>query len=772
LSRSVLRGFGLATAALVAAVTFGSPAYAADTGTIAGTITDAGGTPVPNASVSVMANDESFSRSVKTDTEGHYSLVGVPVGPQYLVAVEAAQHPRQYAHDKTDWSLADRFAVTAGGVTTIDESFLPTGTISGRFTDNAGAGVAYAYVEASGDGGGSWANTEADGAYTMAVLPGSYRVSFYSNGLTQYAFGTFSWEAATVFTVGVGQTVTVNDTTVATGSVGGHITYADGSPAAYVTISTSDGPTTGWAQTHYDGSYQMNGLPSGDYRVSVQLPSGATEWIPQKLVNDQGQLFHVTGDAVTTVDERLLGIGSIAGRFTDAGGTGMAGLEVQAIPAGTYWGSYAYTNDDGLYRFDQIFAGDYQIGFHNWETNFSQWAYGKTSEQAADTITVTEGQTTTVNDSRLPTGSLRITATDALTGAPLQSFSVYVNNGSHGGETTTGDLVISDLPAGQYQVTVTADGYAAATQAATVTIVAGEQANVSVALQPRAKITTKVVDKKTGLPVSGVCVFTASSTAFAIPDGCRRSDANGDVTLELPQAGTYNLFALPNRGAPYGAQWVSAKGGTGSQAGAAAITVAAGQSVAAPTVTLDRPGTIAGKVTSSTGTPLSRGFVGIVGPDFGVGIDTRYSPIAADGSYTVDWLGPYKWPLFFTASDHAGQWSGGTGNRLAADLVQVRPGQTTAYDYTMQQGTSVKITLADSDGGRFLIHDAVTGDILYVRDSSGSPATADVWILGGQQVKLHCYCAENIWHGGTDFASATAVTIPATGPLEIAFQRG
>jgi len=774
LSRSVLRGFGLATAALVAAVTFGSPAYAADTGTIAGTITDAGGTPVPSASVQASGGEDS-SYWGSTDAAGHYSIE-VPAGSGYRVSVQADQHPLQYAHGKINWADADVFSVATGGVTTVDESFLQTGIISGRFTYRSGAAVVEAYVQASSSGSFASTMTAPDGTFSMPVLPGSYRVSFSVPGLTQYVYGTLNWEDAALFTVAAGQTVTVEDSVIATGSVAGHIAYSDGNPAAWVSVSVND-VTTGrsaWAQTDGNGSYRADGLPPGDYSVSVQLSSGAREWVPQKLSPAEAGHYAVTADAVTAVDETLPAIGSIAGRFTDADGAGMAWLSVTATPVGHEEPDSLYTSTgaDGSYRFDQVFVGGYRVGFQDWETNFSQWAFGKASPQDADVITVTDGQTTTVNDSRLPTGSLRVTATDSLTGAPINDFEAYLGDGQHGGQTSSGTLVIADVPAGQYPVAVTAPGYAPAMSAATVTIVAGEQAEVSVALRPLAKITTKVVDKKTGLPVADVCVLKETSTKFLLHEGCVRSDADGNVTVEVAEDGSYTLFALPDRGSKYGAQWVGAKGGVGSQAQAASVTAVSGQTVTAPTVKLDPSGVIKGKVASSVGAALSNGFVGAVQPDFGSGDDTRYSPIAADGSYTVDWLGPYKWPLFFTASDHAGQWSGGTGNRLAAESVQVRPGQTTVYDYTLQQGTSVKITLADGEGGRFLVHNAVTGDILYIRDSSGTPVTVDVWILSAEQVKLHCYCGEEIWHGGTDFASATAVTIPATGPLEIAFQRG
>jgi hypothetical protein len=777
MSRSHLRGLGLVTAAMLAASLFlGTPASAEGaTGTIAGAITD-GGAPVASASVQVSTADGSFYGFGYTDASGQYTVYDVPeAASAYRVQIFAPGHPSQYAHGVTSEQDAALFSVTGGQTTTVDEALLPTGTITGHLRDRNGNGVGGAWVAAENDevGQAGGTNSDADGAYTLHVFAGTYRVAYY-NGTYQYAYGTRDRASAAMFTVGVGESVTVDDTLLPTGSVAGTVTYADGSPASdvYVQLENNSGDTSSTAYTGPDGTYRIdNVVPGDDYVARFQLPSGAAEYAHHAFTRDQATVFSVVADETATMDEQLPATGVMAGRFTDQAGNGMSDVQVSASGVfPTQDSVYTSTGADGSFRIDRVFPGNYTVFFQNWQTNLQQYAYGKIHFDQADVITVTADQTTTVNDQQLPTGGLKVTAKDALTGAPIQNF--FVDLGSRYGNTETGELVIGDLAVGQYSITAGADGYAYTPNAASATITAGNETVVELSLRPVGKITAKVVDRKTGQPVAGICVFTAQKTHFGLPDGCgAQSDESGTVTINVDNPGSYNLFALPDRGSVYGAQWVGSTGGTGRQDAAAKLLVKSGETTAAPKIKLDKAGTITGKATSENGQPLVRGIVGIVEPDYGAGSDHRYVSIGADGTYTVDYLGPYQWPLIFGAEGHAYQWSGGKGDRLKATLVAVSSRKTTKYNYQLKVGTDVTITDSSTTLGdnRYVLRNAVTGDVMGVVD--GNPPPTHVRIIGPQDVKLQCYCGgpSSIWLGGTDFADATAVAIPGSGTKEIIF---
>jgi hypothetical protein len=149
----------------------------------------------------------------------------------------------------------------------------------------------------------------------------------------------------------------------------------------------------------------------------------------------------------------------------------------------------------------------------------------------------------------------------------------------------------------------------------------------------------------------------------------------------------------------------------------------------------------------------------------------RRSPIAADGVYVIDWLGPYHWPLLFKAEGHAYQWSGGEGNRLEAELARAKKDKAGIYHYTLRQGTELTVTVPDGAGNcRIVPLNAATGDPMGVRDTSGSPNRATLRVIGPQDVKVWAICpGSDLWYGGTDFASAATVRIPASGSTQIAF---
>src|SRR6185369_6374707 len=65
---------------LVAALLATSPALAQSTATLQGTVTDAKGAVLPNATVVVRNRSTSAERTTQTDSDGNYQLAALPVG--------------------------------------------------------------------------------------------------------------------------------------------------------------------------------------------------------------------------------------------------------------------------------------------------------------------------------------------------------------------------------------------------------------------------------------------------------------------------------------------------------------------------------------------------------------------------------------------------------------------------------------------------------------------------------------------------------------------
>ncbi|HEX6681548.1 MAG TPA: carboxypeptidase regulatory-like domain-containing protein [Candidatus Limnocylindrales bacterium] len=743
--------------AAVIATTSGLTATAASaetTGTITGRFTTSDGAGVP---ASVVVSGPTFAFTA-TGLDGSYALTGLAEGT-YRVRFAPAGRPIQYAYSTANFAQAALIEVTAGQTATVNDTLLPLGHISGRFLNPDGSGVGSAFVTAlSADFANPSAHTftAPDGAYTLNVLPGQYKVSFQPNGggLTQYAYSTTNWATAQIFTVAADQTVTVDDTLIETGSISGRVTAATGEAVANAQITAVGNGIFASGRTDASGNYSITGLQPGDYQIAIETSPGMRMYAPQTRSQEQAQVYQVTGGQVNTVDVTLLPTGTVTGRFTQ-NGTGVSGVDVRL--RNQHGSGFTRTDMSGNYRLDHVFAGDgYLVEFDRFDLKIHQWAFGETTQARADVFTLAPGATLTVNDERLPTGTVRITARDSLTGTQIQEL--YAEALPFSGRAEDGVITMTDIPIGTYRMGIFSPDYES--HDVEITVREGEQADVAVELDPLAKVRVSVVDAVSGAPVPGMCVIRLTPTHATRPDGCDGS-TDGEGKLEmLTHAGDYNLMAIPEIASGYGMQWVGPSGGTGDQRQAALISVAKGQTVSAPTIRLDRAGSITGTVTSETGQPMRRGRVtfltshsglgGEIGPEAGIG---------QDGTYRLDGLGPYEWPLLVASEDHAPQWSGVEGSRFDAVKVPVTSGGSAIYDHVAQVGTTITGTVRDSSGsamdGYLNVFNAETGDFSGQVFADGVTPFS-VRVLNQQQVKVEL---NNSWYLGRSFAHSGRVVV-------------
>ena len=157
------------------------------------------------------------------------------------------------------------------------------------------------------------------------------------------------------------------------GSVTGSITNGSGAPVAGVEVWAYGADDlwvgSGLGVSGADGSYSIDGLAPGDYRVMFR-PSADSglilEWFDD--VRPRGAAVPITvgpGAAVTGVDADLAGGGSIAGSVVDGSGAPLAGVQVWAYGDGDTWvgSGAATTGSDGAYVIDGLAPGDYRVLF-------------------------------------------------------------------------------------------------------------------------------------------------------------------------------------------------------------------------------------------------------------------------------------------------------------------------------------------------------------------------------------------------------------------------
>jgi hypothetical protein len=275
----------------------------------------------------------------------------------------------------------------------------------------------------------------------------------------------------------------------------------------------------------------------------------------------------------------------------------------------------------------------------------------------------------------------------------------------------------------------------------------------------------------TGAPVADACVtaLNASGTGQQQAGFVGCSNESGHLTIGPMDPGSYSLLATPPFGSDYGLRYV----GTGDPAKAQVITVLPTSTTTGPTIRLDRAGTISGVVSGAdTGQPVRGGVISLYaygreGPNF-------YTLIDEQGHYSIDFLGPYEWPLLLDPAGYPRQWSGryrrtpvGKDDRgTVRQDIHVQPGgtrrRTTDRDDHRPRRTSGERGVRRSQHGN------------RRPDANGRRARRPLRVghPRDQNVKIMWLVFDEItgetasgWYGGTSFADATSIPLPKHGTV-------
>lgn len=600
-----------------------------------------------------------------------------------------------------------------------------TGAVSGRLTTSDGAAAAEVLVQvypADDYESVGYTNTDADGNYTVAGLPaGSYRVGYFPwLQPEQYYHQKSQMSDADPVTVTAGTTTRVDEQLFGTGTITGRLVDASGRPAPSVSISANEVDTYGWAGglTDEDGRFTINALP-GRYRVSFNPIEGSyqTQYVPGRLDEEGASVFEVRAGATTEVNETVLPVGSLTGRFTTATGAALANAEVNVNTANSYGGAWTQTDANGEFTV-RLIQGSYQVNVVAGERQ--QYYRGKLTREEADIVEVRGGQQTRITDSLLGTGSVTVSAIDSVTGAPIANFCAQsiCSNG-------TGTVTVTGLPQGRHTLYLDApDNLHFYREVTGVRVKANEDTKLTVKMRPGAVISTTIVDRQSGAPVSNICLDAYLPKQASLADGygdC--NDSNGKIQVGPLAAGNYKLFAVP-RSDTYGRQWVGADGGTGDERGAAVVPATAGQVVTGPQVKLDRAGKVTGTVTDAAGTPVPNASVSVLTGHPGVGTEDAVAD--ERGVYTIKRLGPYAWPLVFGGHPYAYEWSGDKPSRFTATPIQVTAGTTATHNAQLDQGVELTGTFRAPDGTPF------TGGHVIARSADTGDIAGNGWMENGQ----------------------------------------
>jgi len=613
--------------------------------------------PVPRVRLEVASGSGRFT--ARSGSDGRYRLRGLRPGS----ATVRAEEPRH-----VPWTRRP-VPIEKGATRALDVLLTRGATLSGRVVDEdgrpvAGAGVSLLSSSESPidaavrlrSGAASRLRTRPDGSFTATRLPPgeNQRLSVQHPEFERGTVGGISLVAGGTRS---GVVVTIRRGVVLTGRVsdpdGNPIAGAEVSAGRSFSVRSSSGgsltrvraemmeaPRT--VRSGGDGAFELRGLAPGDVALVVRAPGRATETVdPVRLVR---------GGRPDPV-EIVLGPGAtISGRIVRRTGEGASGYYVLARnprkPSDGPGNTSATPEADGTFRIEGLRAGEtYDLQLFGGGAGFGPGPRKAGILAPADGVEwVVEG-----------TGRIEGSAVDGKTGQPLGAFEVsYQADGpgmggvfrvGRGGgrftggageaqlvESPDGRFALEEVPAGKWQVVVTAKGYQVGRAAAIVVEESTTTDGVEVRVAPGSVLRGVVKDARShrGIPDARVRVRgeTGDAGSSQGPGGLF-TDVEGRFEAEGLAPGKVTVTA---EHADYTARTESA------------VLAEGGSSVE---VALSRGSALGGVVLSETRQPVAGASVSLEGGAprggaFGGGDETTTD---GAGRFRFDHLSPARYTL-------------------------------------------------------------------------------------------------------------------------------
>ena len=267
-----------------------SPAAAAGTGTLSGTVVDASAAPV--GGITVEARQAFWGLLVDSTTtagDGTYSLDLPPGSYRVRFTDPGGTFPDRWSGNSPTWPGSTALTVTDGATTTLDMAYPAADTIEGTVTDgtNPLQNITVELINSAG-----WALdsqlTGADGTYSFPNLTaGPYNLFFSDAGGTwahQYNGPSNSQGTAPKINVVGNTTHTIDQVMLPGGTLTGTVTIGANPPAIVengvpspagmyaVALDPANAEVVGLGGTALDGTWSIDRLPPGPYKIAIVDP--------------------------------------------------------------------------------------------------------------------------------------------------------------------------------------------------------------------------------------------------------------------------------------------------------------------------------------------------------------------------------------------------------------------------------------------------------------------------------------------------------------------
>jgi len=309
---------------------------------------------------------------------------------------------------------------------TIERGALDVGLITGRVTDEYGAGIPDLWIEVwdptgSGVTMHGYLLTDTAGDYRFADVAGDYMIYYRPdrtdlNFLVEWYNDQPAFATATPVTVTAGGITAPVDAQLATGGIiSGQVTVSGGAPLQYALARaySVDGTTLRQTWTGEDGTYVLSGVAPGDVKVLFARGGYGLEWYDdQSLFADAAVLSVTAGVTLPDIDAELsTPPGGISGRVTNGEGAGIANIFVFVYDPANVQLNQVSTDADGYYTVGSLPTGSFKVWFRAWETIYeSEWYDNQPDFGSAGLVPVTAGATTTGIDAVLVPRTVTVTA--------------------------------------------------------------------------------------------------------------------------------------------------------------------------------------------------------------------------------------------------------------------------------------------------------------------------------------------------------------------------
>jgi len=405
----------------------------------------------------------SLSDSSRTDQNGVYRFTMVPPGTGYRLRATAPRHAP---------AEMEGLAVVSDETLRVDVALRPSrptrgGSISGVVRQTGGAPVRGARVEVLTGGSDGRVTTDRRGRYRLTGLSaGVYTLSVTSGTLATQIVDSVSVRPNHATQIHV---ELPHPDETEPGAMFGVVRNHEGEPLAGAVLRATDGAAVAEAVADEGGHYMLEGLAVGVYSVTARS---------QGYVDSSWENIHVLGGHSVRVDfalhrsEVAPTVGSITGTVTDVQAHAIFGALVVVTQGAT--SRQATTGDHGSYRLPELLPGDYTL-------SIAKEGYTSATVQGS----VTAGHATTLNVHlallEVPTHG-RIIGSVMSAGHAVAGARVELNNGRHTLTGVHGTFELEEVPAGEYTVTISKDGYDAITR--TVTVLPDMATHLEVILVP------------------------------------------------------------------------------------------------------------------------------------------------------------------------------------------------------------------------------------------------------------------------------------------------